>query len=316
MSTARALAALMSWGGAETPPCLVAARENNVYDVRLAGGSRAALRLHRAGYQSAESVSSELGWMQALTQAGVAVPAPVPTLSGRLVHSADGVLASMVAWVDGRPIGTASEALSGTPSEQAALFRTIGQTLAAMHEASDRAALPGGFCRHRWDEAGLIGETPLWGRFWENPALAPPERALILRARERARGMLAEYRTAGGDFGLIHADLLRENLLTDGERVTLIDFDDAGWGFRLYDLGTLMIQNRSEPGYDCLLAAVVAGYRTVRPLPDRDVALVPMFVMLRAFASMGWVMPRLRDGDPQIRAYSERALDCAAGFLS
>ena len=41
------------------------------------------------------------------------------------------------------------------------------------------------------------------------------------------------------DYGLIHADLISENMLWTGEHPYLIDFDDGGWGFRDFELATL-----------------------------------------------------------------------------
>jgi len=308
--------AVAAWGGSAVQPRLVAARENRVYEVWLPGGVHAALRLHRPGYQTAASIRSELVWVRDLAAAGVAVPVPVPMRGGGLVHTgSDGGLCSMLEWVPGVPLGTADAPLDGTRAGQTALFWRVGRAVAQMHEASDRIALQADFERQRWDAAGLLGSAPLWGRFWENAALRPDERRLVLQARDKARQELAQFAARGGDFGLIHADVLRENLLVDGDRVTLIDFDDAGWGFRMFDLGTLMIQNRREPAYDDLVTAVVAGYRSARPLPDDAVALLPLFVLLRAFASMGWVMPRLAADDPRIRTYVARAVEHSAAFV-
>ena len=81
MSAEQALAA---WGGGTLR--LIKDRENAVYEARLTDGRRAALRLHREGYQSPDAIRSELWWMQASAKAGVAVPAPVPTSSGDLLQ--------------------------------------------------------------------------------------------------------------------------------------------------------------------------------------------------------------------------------------
>ena len=72
-----------------------------------------------------------------------------------------------------------------------------------------------------------------WGRFWDNPALRPQEQGLLLKVRDCLREKLAHLRAEGDDFGLIHADLMRENLLCGPEGLVLIDFDDSGFGFRL-----------------------------------------------------------------------------------
>ncbi|MDE3027065.1 MAG: phosphotransferase, partial [Paracoccaceae bacterium] len=181
--------------------------------------------------------------------------------------------------------------------------------------ATDAMVLPEGFARPSWDEVGLLGPEPFWGRFWENPALTSAETGLLQTARVRAMEKLAIYRAAGADYGLIHADLMRENILVDGARVWLIDFDDCGFGFRLYDLATLMLQNLGEPAYPDLVQAALDGYGAVRPLGATDVALLPMFVMLRCFASCGWAVPRMAQADPKLRFYAERALQQARLFL-
>ena len=44
------------------------------------------------------------------------------------------------------------------------------------------------------------------------------------------------------DYGLIHADSVRDNMLVDKSgKVSLIDFDASGYGFRLFDIATLLI---------------------------------------------------------------------------
>jgi len=301
--------ALAAFGGRDAR--LVAERENTVYEAALPEG-RAALRLHRPGYQSLDEIRSELDWMQALAAAGVAVPKPL----GAPVVLATGRVATAVRWVEGEPLGAAGVPLTGSPDEQRARFRAVGLAVARLHEASDGLDLGEGFTRHAWDIDGFLGDAPLWGRFWENPTLSAEERRLMLAARREARGVLEDFAARGGDYGLIHADVLRENVLVAGEDVTLIDFDDAGWGFRLYDIATLMSQNEDAPDAGGLRDAALAGYREVRPLSEADAALLPVFVLLRRFASTGWVVPRAAPGDPTVRRYAERAVRAARAFLA
>ncbi|CAM5375607.1 phosphotransferase [Frigidibacter albus] len=169
-------------------------------------------------------------------------------------------------------------------------------------------ALPG----PAWDEEGLLGEAPLWGRFWDSPAFAPGERALMLEARTAARAALAGLRAAGGDYGLIHADVLRENVLCERGTLALIDFDDAGFGFRHYDLASALVQSLEEPALADLAAALVAGYRAGRALVPGQLAL---FVMLRCCASAGWIASRAGPDDPRQRFYAGRALRMARHVL-
>lgn len=305
-------AALAAFGAKDAQ--LVSARENEVYRV-LHAGRPAALRLHRPGYQGLASIASELEWLAALRRMGMRVPEPLAGLGGDTIATLpSGRLATLVSWLDGRPLGEGGFPLEGSRELQERRFFAVSQEIARLHDATDSIALSPHFSRQRWDLDGFLGENPLWGRFWESPALTMGERDLIVRAREAARGDLVSF-APRADFGLIHADVLRENVLLDGTgAAALIDFDDAGWGFRIYDLAALMTQNLGEPHADALREAAIAGYRSIRSLPDDAVAHLDLFVMLRRFASMGWVVPR--SDDPKLqRLYAERAVEAARAYL-
>ncbi|WP_321378401.1 phosphotransferase [Rhizobium sp.] len=94
------------------------------------------------------------------------------------------------------------------------------------------------------------------------------------------------------DYGLIHADLVRENVLVNDGRIELIDFDDGGYGFRMFDIATALFKNRTEPAYPAMRAALIDGYRRARPLPDRALATLPLFMALRSVTYIGWAGDR------------------------
>lgn len=100
----------------------------------------------------------------------------------------------MFAWIDGAQLGSVAQSIDGDEASVAARYRMIGSIMARMHNQATRWVVPPGFARHAWDSAGLVGEQPLWGRFWDLAALTDAERVLLLRARERVRGV---WRTAG-----------------------------------------------------------------------------------------------------------------------
>ena len=233
------------------------------------------------------------------------MPAPVPTASGGWHGVAAGRLATCVRWLDGAPVGEGGRPLRGDP---VALMAETGELLARLHAATDALALPRDLPRQRWDAAGLLGEAPLWGRFWDTDATDAAGRALLARARRAAQTRLAAL--AAADFGLIHADVLRENLLRRPRGLALIDFDDAGWGFRMYDLGTAMVQNLDEPRTGDMAAALLQGYASLRPLPAAAAELT-LFTALRAFASAGWILTRTAPDDPVRISHTDRALRMA-----
>lgn len=94
-----------------------------------------------------------------------------------------------------------------------------------------------------------------------------------------------------------------------------IEVPDSSFGFRLFDLGTALSQNLYEPSRDALGAALAQGYGAHRPLSGRDIAMVPVFTLLRCLASMGSAMGRLPADHPRARQYAERAI-MAAGLAN
>jgi Ser/Thr protein kinase RdoA (MazF antagonist) len=277
---------------------LAAARENRVYRVDH-GGARHALRLHRAGYRSDDELRAELQWMNAVAARGLLVPRPASSASGAHMHVIDGIQVDMVGWLSGAPADF-------TPG----LLRRIGAEMARLHAASDDWTPPPGFNRWSWDRAGLLGEAPLWGRFWDNPTLSADQRALLETFRAEASEALAP----GLDFGLIHADLVRENIMVDGDAIQLIDFDDGGYGFRLFDVATTLGKLTEAPDFTDLKAALIDGYRSIRPL---DTAALDLFLALRAATYVGWIIPRMtEDGAaPRNARFIRAACDQARAWL-
>lgn len=275
---------------------LINERENAVYEMAVPQG-RAALRLHRRGYQSAAAIQSEHAWTSALADAGVPVPRPLASVGGEtLVELSTGRHVSVVTWVSGEPLGMAGRPFEAPLPVVLARHRALGALVARVHAATDAMGLPAGWTRPAWDRDGLVGEAPVWGRFWDHPAATDEDRAALLRARDALRERL------GGPVAPIHADVLRENVLVDGDHLSLIDFDDCGTGFRLYDLGTVMSQNLYEPARDAIRDALMEGYGT------DDRTTVDLMTLARTCASVGWTMPRLAADDPIHRRHIARAV--------
>ena len=289
MIEALALEAARHWGGHS--PRLIRNRENAVFEITLPTGP-AALRLHRMGYQSDAAIWSELWWCAALAAQGVAVPAALPSQNGDLlVTLSNGRKASVIEWVKGEALGLAGEPFDMPLPVVLDRHRGLGRLVADFHAATARLTLPEAFSRPRWDIPGLVGDTPFWGRFWDHPEATPDQRATLIRARGFLRDRL-ESHALTAQIVPIHADVLRENVLVNDQSLSLIDFDDSGWGFALYDLGTVLSQNLYEPAYEAIRDALMDGYGTT----NRE--MVEVFTLARTCASVGWTMPRLAPGDP------------------
>ena len=307
--TARAQAALAHWNLPAQAPQLLKYRENAVFKVRLADGRPAALRLHRLAYHSQATLASELAWMADLRARGLAVPEPIPAVDGACLVAlrGDGDAphhADLIGWVAGEPLGESGVPLPREGRDLPAIFAAIGRDMACMHDAADAFSKPEGFERPAWDAAGLLGDAPFWGRFWDCQALSPEDRDFLTRLR----GDLSETLAALApvlDFGLIHADLVRENVFVQGETVAFIDFDDCGFGFRLFDLATALLRNRREDDFADLRDALLAGYCEVRPQARAEFVHLPLFLLLRALTYIGWAAarPDLPDNAARLTRY-------------
>ncbi len=311
MSLALARQAASRWSLSEASVELIAERENKTYCAFDADSRRVALRLHRDGYVTESEILSELAWLGALNADGVPVPSPMTSANGLFVETVEDRLFSVLSWMPGKPMGR-----SGTPLElddRCGVLHNLGAVLARLHKSSDNWSPPASFQRRSWDIDGLFGDAPVWGRFWENPYLTDDDRDLIEAARKTA---LSDLNAANGtlDYGLIHADALRENVLVDGSDVHLIDFDDSGYGFRLFDLSTTLLRHRDEPDYAGLQTAMLQGYRTVRPI---DTAHLPLFIVIRAFTYLGWIVPRINEsgGKDRCAHFVREAVDVSRRYL-
>ena len=292
-----ACSALSYWPGRFGEPELIKYRENAVYSVRDDSGTRFALRIHRFAYHSDAALLSELHWMSALRGAAIAVPDVIPARDGALMVKVrvpevpEPLQVDMLAWLAGRPLGSVEAGIAGSPAEVAALYRQVGRLAAQLHDHAAAWKRPAGFVRHAWTAEGILGDRPLWGDFRALPELAP-HRALIDRACGHLERDLLEFGQSADRFGLIHADFVPENLLWGDDQIMLIDFDDAGYGWHMFELATALYFHIGQPCFDIVRDALAAGYRSVRPLPDEQWRHLDLFLLLRSLTYLGWVRTR------------------------
>lgn len=295
MTVERAAAQL--WGFDPETVTLVARRENTVFRV-----DDHALRLHRPGYRTDAQLLSELQWMEALAIGGLSVPRPIPSRVGALIETVEGVQVDVLSWLPGAPAGSGPDL---RVPDRTGFCHALGRLLADLHRVSDSWTPPAGFTRPRWDRAGLLGEAPVWGRFWDHPDLGDEDRAVFANVRAKADEHLALLES-NLDFGLIHADALCENIIVTENKPALIDFDDSGWGFRTFDLATFLMRFLAVPDYADLRDAMLDGYAARRTVPPPELDL---FILLRSLTYPGWIMTRMHE--PGGAERSARALNTA-----
>ncbi|WP_102141428.1 phosphotransferase enzyme family protein [Mycobacterium hubeiense] len=294
--------------------------ENATYAVEDAGtGARSILRVHRQNYHHRHQIESELDWLEALSSGSdVTVPTVLPTRDGRRVVTVnvDGTLRYVVHF----------NMVAGVEPDEGALtladFETLGRITAALHEHSQNWRRPSGFSRFAWDWEHCLGDTPRWGRWQDAQGVGTAEHDVLQRAQDLLCHRLKSYGTAPDKFGLIHADLRLANLLVDGaaadSRITVIDFDDCGFGWYFYDFGTAVSFIEDDPALPEWQESWVSGYRSRRELPAEDEDMLPSFVLLRRLMLLAWMGTHSHSKESATKAitYAEGSCRLAERYLS
>ena len=263
--------------------------ENTTYKVEAADGRCFALRIHREGYHSRDAIASELSWAAALRLDRVtATPVPVPGLNAEFIQSVSHERLTqprhvvLFEWMSGKEPGIHEDLRK--PFEQ------LGEIAARMHIHSRKWRRPPFFTRFIWNFETSLGEdNPHWGK-WKNGLGVDSRIEAIFARTVRVIGQrLAIYGSEPERFGLIHGDLRLSNLLVDGETVKVIDFDDMGFGWFMYDAATPVSFHEHEPRVPELIEHWKTGYRRVAPLAFEDENEIATFVMLRRLLLVAWL---------------------------
>ena len=275
--------------------------ENVTFRVTDNRGRDFVLRLHRPWYHTLERLKGERVWTRALAAAGVSVPEGVIAKDGNdYVRVAVEPLgeqrwAGLARWIEGRVLFGVVEAETDSAAVEAH-FERLGAIMAALHNQATEWAPPASFERHALDADGLMGapmgEPPFWGPFWDHPMFSPAERTLMLETRDAIHAALVSYGRDPATFSLIHADLHPGNVLIDGDRLAVIDFDDAAFGWHLYDLAVALIFYQDHAHFAGFRDACLRGYGAVRRVPDDVIRLLPMFLLIRRLVQIGWLNAR------------------------
>jgi Ser/Thr protein kinase RdoA (MazF antagonist) len=270
---------------------------NAMYRVDTADGARFALRVQRVGF-GVDVVSAELAWLEAIRRdTDLAVPDPVRTLDNDLVcvtaTPSGPRLVVVFRWLTGRFLDAGLRA--GHLHQMGAL---AAQLQAHGARFTPSAAAPRGRVdamtdegRHRpdpFDQESQAEVIELLGRHLGTDVRAPVS-AVIERVR------LAQQRI-GFDatvFGLQHGDLHQENVLFRRAGIAAIDFDDCGHAPHAYDLAVTVLEIRDRPDYPELRTALVAGFRTMGSLSDREEAAIDVLMVLRLLQLTVWQVRQL-----------------------
>ena len=273
--------------------------ENATYLVSDPVAGPSVLRVHRMGYHTEQEIASELAWMDALrAEAGVRTPRVLPAADGRRVVTVTerrtGAARHCVRFefLPGTEPGTElSTELSTEPGTELtnAHFAELGEITARMHAHARSWQRPAWFTRFHWDYPAAFGPQARWGRWQDGIGVGRPEHAVLTRLDETLRTRLKAFGQDEQRYGLVHADTRLANLLVHDGAVSVIDFDDSGFGWFLYDLGTTVSFFEHAPEVPALVDSWLTGYRRVGSLTKADEAEIWTFIMFRRLLLLAWI---------------------------
>ena len=222
----------------------------------------------------AEDLPFYLNFTAHLARSKVAVPAPIADRTGGLFSILNGRPAALTERVQGRPV----------TQPQSLHCAAVGAELGGLHRAS--LAFRGRISNKRGPAWILSTSRAV------RPFLAPEQNALI----EAELKFQRERRQTRLPNGAIHADLFRDNVLFDGERLSgLIDFGFAATDEFAYDLAITVndwcVSIDGELDAE-RMQALLKAYASVRPLNEAEQRAWP--ALLRAGALRFW-LSRLYD---------------------
>lgn len=273
---------------ADAAVSLIKHRENAVYKIETPAG-KSVLRMHRPGYRSAAELWSEAEWTKALASVGVDTPHHILGIDGEPIQQVAAqygggvILCDLLEWVEGRQ--PAADELEST-------FEEVGRLSALIHGHSTAWIKPTNFTRPTLDENHIFGPHGVWGDFGGLAALSAEQHGLVTRLAAKLQADLAGLPKSDANWGLIHADLMPENILQTSDGAVVIDFDDGGFGWFVGDLASSLGTYFGSAEFDALTKAWVKGYAAVADPEQIGLDHLPTFVGARLLQALGWVHSR------------------------
>ena len=285
--------------------------DNQVYKVSIPGSGDRVLRFSHPDTGTDQKILSEFWVLEFLKQnTGLNVPSPIRDKHGRFFTTTcenDGSgpwQVSMFSYMDG-------EVLNGKPPTLDSMF-LIGRTLGQLHIAlkkADKVIKPTpSRIRVRRDGEEIIkwalmalSRDSVDGSFPNtvntgkslHQTLSEVSTQLQKGCKEMKRSLPHQ---------LLHFDTHLDNLIFDGSKIGILDFENMAYGPRIYDLTApfysiygldLSKQKDNSPdGSPELISALFAGYENYIPMSEKEKIAFPLFRALRLFAELSWAVGR------------------------
>ena len=280
---------------------------NATFSVSTESGQRYALRLNINSTRVVSNIQAETQWVRALARIpSINVPAPIAALDDQFVVSAlhedsgQMIYGVMYSWLEGEEIG------DEPTLEQ---LRTVGQTMALLHENSSSFSLTDGATLPTFNDF-------FWGTedflFSTKSSLIPKDRELI----EQARDLIMKFTDdlyATSAVHIIHADLHGWNLMWHEDQLFIFDFDDCGFGVEAQDIAVALYY-LDTPEQE---VSLLDGYKSIRPLPVYSENALKALLLQRRLLLLNYLYEtKNAEHKEMLPAYLEKTIERVSTFLT
>lgn len=238
---------------------------NHTYMV-TAQGERYVLRIYNHQHRTKEQVSEEVALLNMLRSAGVGVSYPI--------HGSDGAFIYELLAPEGNRYVVLFSFAAGNKMRffSPELCAQIGAAVGRMHVVTQGKVIDR--TQYRPDEMAAWAYKQLTAYFSEQLEELQFIKACEQKLAEAFRLSPALRR------GVVHLDLWYDNIaITDEGKITFFDFDNCGNGPLVLDIGYFCKQlyhiEADKQVYEQKKRAFIDGYRSVCPIADEELTLMP-----------------------------------------
>ena len=253
------------------------------------------LQVNRPGYRTEEELEGEFAWLEELNgEDGINTATVYSGTNGKILQtlvSEEGkkYFYSLQGFLPGQKLFDLDGDCIFDQMEK------VGEVAARLHlQSIKRAETKKPLKALRWDVDDIVSESARWGYYRNFRGLDGENLRLLEETEAVIRQRLEEYGRNKDRYGLIHADIHANNLLIDEGKIAVIDFDDCGYGWFLYDLGSAL--SKFSEDLDKMAESLVKGYEKVRRRTGEDRRIIPTMIMMRRLARLGWMTTHSQKG--------------------